>query len=159
MALLQLGVAQVPVQQRRHRRWVERGVLAGEHAEQLRPVGERDQHRAQRRRGLTPRGHLLTEEADRLTGLEAAVEVVAGGGRDGAGAQPRERLVQRLRVLLQRAVPDQLNRGGETRLLAERGHHEHLLVGELRGALGGHYDVGGARQHEHLLGRHLVDRG
>ncbi len=63
------------------------------------------------------------------------------------------------RVLLDRAVEVERERGREARLLAGRGGDEHLLVRQRRRVLRGHDHVRAVRQHDHLLGGHLVDAG
>ncbi len=90
---------------------------------------------------------------------EAPLRVVARGRRDRAGAHAGERLRDRLRVLLDRAIGVEHDRAASPACwLVVRADHD-LLVRELGGALGGHDHVRAVRQHDDLLGRHRVDRG
>ena len=93
--------------------------------------GERVQHRLQRLARIAPREHLLLDEPDGFSTLEAPLAVIARGGSHGAGAHPRERLGERVRVPLHRALGRECDGRGETGLLAGGGGDVHLLVRQL----------------------------
>ena len=91
--------------------------------------------------GVAPGDHLVRHEPDRLAAAEASLRIVASGLRDRPRAQVRKRFVQCPRVLLDRPVELQRDRGGKARLLAGGGRHEHLLVRQLGRVLGRHDHV------------------
>ncbi len=137
----------------------DRGAVAGDHSDDLRPLGKVLDRRRQGRAGAAPGDDLPVGEADRVALLETALDVVAGGGGDATGGDPRQRGLEPLGVLVGAGHRVELDQGQQARLLGGRGDHPGRLLGELAGALGRHHHVGGAGQHQHLLGRHPVDPG
>ena len=69
----------------------DRGPLAGDHGDDLGPLGEVLDRLGQGRSGAAPGDDLAVGEADRVALLEAPLGVVAGGGRDAAGGDPLQR--------------------------------------------------------------------
>ena len=67
----------------------DRRPLAGDHGDDLGPLGEVLDRRRQGRAGAAPGDDLAVGEADRVALLEAALGVVAGGRGDAAGGDAR----------------------------------------------------------------------
>ena len=115
------------------------------------------EHGAQRLLRVAPGDELVVDVADGVADREASLRVVARGGRHLAGPQRGERLVHRGGVLGGRAIGEQRHGGDEPRLLLARGDDRDGLVGDLRGALGRHQDVGAVGEDDDLLGGDRVD--
>ena len=77
----------------------DRRLLAGDHGDDLGPLGEALDRRRQSRAGAAPGDDLAVGEADRVALAEAALGVVAGGRGDAAGGDPAQRRLEPLGVL------------------------------------------------------------
>ena len=83
----------------------DRRPLALDDRDDLGALGERADRRRERRAGAAPGDDLVVDEADRVAAHEPPLRVVAGRGRDGAGARsPASASSSRCGVLRQRPV-------------------------------------------------------
>ena len=121
-----------------------------------RPTAARGRSRSVASR-LAPGDELLADVADGVADREAALGVLARGGRDAAGAHGVQRRLHRGRRSRRRRARRSARRRPTGRPAGSATARPHDLVRQLGGALGGHEDVGAVGQHDDLLGGDVVD--
>ncbi len=124
------------------------------------PRASAREHRLAASRAGSPHARTSSStKPDRVAALEAPLRVVARGGRDRARCAPA-----RARRSSACAFSSTERSGASATAAASPAcwlvvrRHQHLLVRQSRGVLGGHDHVRAVRQQDDLLGRHLVDR-